>query len=383
MVSLSEVDLMSFHEIGGRSATGSLFELKVKLLCEGLRVPQDFDKGRKVGAGPAGGVYLQLKDDVGVNAPTWPKFARQSQLRLLNLGEDSWVVSDGEAEFTVGILKRPRFYDRLTRDGVPMWKIALRHSVDCIASTILQTCTYWRSDEQCKFCGIELSLRDNNTIAKKTPRHLIETVNEALSEGVCGHLTLTTGTPPSDDKGVKSYVGIVEALKAIHPSLPVQVQFEPPKMMITMDELRSAGVDSVGIHVESFDNDAMRKVCSGKSGTSLDEYFEAWRYAIELFGEGQVSTYIIAGLGENDDNIVSASRVITHLGIIPYLVPLRPIAGTPMENERPPSSERMLRLYQEVADILNECGLNLADCKAGCPRCGACSALDLATKEAS
>jgi radical SAM protein (TIGR04043 family) len=374
---------MISHEKNGGNKTGDLFDLKVRLLCEGLRVPRDFDKGRRVGAGPAGGVYLQLNDDVGVNAPTWPKFARQSQLRLLNLGNHSWVVNDGEVEHKVGISKRPRFYDRLTSDGVPMWKIALRHSVDCIASTILQTCTYWRSGEQCKFCGIELSLRDNSTIAKKTPRHLIETVNEALSEGICGHLTLTTGTPPSDDKGVKSYLGVVEALKAVHSSLPVQVQFEPPKMMITMDELRSAGVDSVGIHVESFDNEVLSRVCSGKSGTSVDEYFESWRYAVELFGEGQVSTYIIAGLGESDDNILSASRVIAHLGIIPYLVPLRPIAGTPMENARPPSTERMLSLYRDIADVLNECGLNPANSKAGCPRCGACSALDLAMKEAS
>nr|MDO8099586.1 MSMEG_0568 family radical SAM protein [Candidatus Njordarchaeota archaeon] len=373
---------MSFDGISRRNATGSLFELKVRLLCEGLRVPEGLDKGRKAGAGPAGGIYLQLNDNTGVNAPTWPKFARESPLHLLSHGDDFWVVSDGEVDYRVRPLERPRFYDKLTRDGIPMRKIALRHSIDCIASTVLQMCVYWRSGEQCKFCGIELSLRDNNTIARKTPRHLIDVVDEALSEGICGHLTLTSGTPPADDKGVKNYVGTVEALKAIHPSLPVHVQFEPPKTTITMDELRSAGVDSVGIHVESFDNDALRRICPGKSRTSVDEYFEAWRYAVELFGEGQVSTYIIAGLGENDDSIVHASRVLAHLGIIPYLVPLRPIAGTPMENMKPPATERMIRLYRELADILNECGLSPAASKAGCPRCGGCSALDLAMSEA-
>jgi radical SAM protein (TIGR04043 family) len=372
---------MSFDQIGGRSAPSTIFELKVKLLCEGLRSTEALDKVRRGGAGPAGGIYLQLNDMSGVNAPVWPKFARESPLYLLNLRDDSSVVKDGEAEYNVKPLGRPKFYGKVTRDGIPMWKIALRHSFDCIATTISQTCVYWRSGEQCKFCGIELSLRDNNTIARKTPKQLIDVVGEALLEGICGHLTLTTGTPSSDDRGIKSYVVTVEALKAIHPSLPVQVQFEPPKTMIMMDELRSVGVDSVGIHVESFDNDVLRRICPGKSRTSVDEYFEAWRYGVELFGEGQVSTYIIAGLGESDDNIVSASRVLAHLGVIPFLVPARPIAGTPMEDTKPPATERMIRLYRELADILNECGLSPAASKAGCPRCSGCSALDLAMNE--
>ncbi|WXG46346.1 MAG: MSMEG_0568 family radical SAM protein [Candidatus Atabeyarchaeum deiterrae] len=371
---------MTMDEGNRASGPGSLFELKVKLLCEGIRVPEGIAKGRKAGAGPAGGLYLQLGDHIGVNAATWPKFAQQSSLSLLNLGGDSWIVRDGDLEYKVRPLQRPKYYDLLTRDGIPMSKIALSHSVDCIATTILQACVYWRSGEQCRFCGIELSLRDNDTVGRKTPRQLIEVIDEAIAERVCSHVTLTTGTPPAEDKGIKNYVGIVEALKAIHPSLPMQVQFEPPKTMITMDELSRAGVESVGIHVESFDQAVFKRICPGKSRTAMEEYFEAWRFAVELFGEGQVSTYVIAGLGESDDNIVPAARLLANLGVIPYLVPFRPITGTTMENMKPPSTERMIRLYTEVADVLNEFGLHPGISKAGCPRCGGCSALEEAMK---
>jgi radical SAM protein (TIGR04043 family) len=374
---------MTINELADISPSRSLLELKTKLLCDGLRVPEGFEKGRKSGAGPAGGLYLQLGNDAVVNAPTWPRFAQNSPLSLRKSGQDGWVVVDGETEFMVKPLARPKFYDKLTRDGVPMSKVALRHGLDCIASTVLQTCVYWRSGEQCKFCGIELSLKDNNTVARKTPKQLIEVVDEARAEGVCKHVTLTTGTPTTDDKGIKFYVGLVEALKAIHPSLPIQVQFEPPRVMLTMDELQRAGVDSVGIHIESFDKDVLRRMCPGKSRTAIEEYIEAWRYAVELFGEGQVSTYIISGLGENDDSIVPASRLLANLGVIPYLVPVRPMTGTPIENARPPSYGRMINLYRDVADILNESGLNPSDSKAGCPRCGGCSAIDQAMKETS
>jgi radical SAM protein (TIGR04043 family) len=360
----------------------NLFEVKTKLLTNGLRVPEGFEKGRKSGAGPAGGNYLQLDDNTVVNTPTWPKFAQNSELSLHKSSQDAWMVVDGEAEFAVRPVARPKFYDRFTRDGVPMSKVALRHGLDCIASTVLQTCVYWRSGEQCRFCGIELSLKDNSTIARKTPKELIEVVDEALAEGVCKHLTLTTGTPTTDDKGTKLYVGLVEALKAIHPSLPIQVQFEPPKVMLTMDELQRVGVDSVGIHIESFDKDVLKRMCPGKARTTVDEYIEAWRYAVELFGEGEVSTYIIVGLGESDESIVPAARMLANLGVIPYLVPVRPIPGTPIENTSPPSYDRIINLYRDVADVLKESGLDPSSGKAGCPRCGACSALDLAVKEA-
>jgi radical SAM protein (TIGR04043 family) len=355
-----------------------LLKLKVRLLCEGLRVPEGVNKGRKAGAGPAGGLYLRLTDTLGVNAPTWPRFAQHSSLSLLRTSGDFWTIGDGQTEYKVRPLEKPKFYDKFTRDGIQMSKVALRHSADCIASTVLQTCVYWRTGEQCKFCGIELSLRDNNTVARKTPRQLIEVIDEALAEGVCKHVTLTTGTPTTDDKGIKTYGGIVEALKAVHSSLPVQVQFEPPRTMVAMDELQRAGVDSVGIHIESFDRDVLRKICPGKSRTVAEEYIEAWRYAIDLFGEGQVSTYIITGLGEDDDNIISASRFLANLGVIPYVVPMRPITGTPMENVDPPSTDRMMKLYMDVADVLNECGLNPSAGRAGCSRCGGCSALDAA-----
>ena len=45
-----------------------------------------------------------------------------------------------------------------TADGVPYWKIALLH-LDSIASTVVQKCIYWGTDEQCGFCGIELTPR--------------------------------------------------------------------------------------------------------------------------------------------------------------------------------------------------------------------------------
>ena len=59
----------------------------------------------------------------------------------------------------------------------------------------------------------------------------------------------------------------------------------------------------------------------------------------------------------------------------PFVVPLRPIPGSMLENEKPPAPERMHLLYEKVAEVLHDGGMSWRKSKAGCVRCRACSAL--------
>ena len=70
---------------------------------------------------------------------------------------------------------RPRFYDRSTSDGVPYWKIAVLHSRDVLATTVLQSCIRYQSrTKTCQFCAIGQSLAAGRTIERKTPAQLAE-----------------------------------------------------------------------------------------------------------------------------------------------------------------------------------------------------------------
>jgi len=90
-----------------------------------------------------------------------------------------------------------------------------------------------------------------------------------------------------------------------------------------------------------------------------------------------VSSFIIVGLGETDGSIIEGSRILADLGVYPFVLSLRPIPGSNLENEVPPRFKRMKRLYEEVSMILKEGGLSWRRSKAGCVRCRACSALDI------
>jgi len=344
--------------------------LKIELLCRGARTKEKIDKGRKSGAGPTGGRYFTLEDGTCIEIPLQGKFVENSPFILQKINERWLLLRDDKPVVEMKLIPNPRFYEKTTTNGIPMRKVAVLHGKDCLASTVYSKCVYWSHQRQCKFCGIQL--KDKKRLTLKKPSQLGEVAEEAFKEGVVKHVTLTTGTPPGPDKGA---ILLTEATRGIkeHTNMPVHVQLEPPEKQKFLHLLHKAEVDTVGIHIESFDKRVLSEVCPMK--TDIQSYLEAWKNAVKLFGEGQVSSFLIAGLGETDSSILYGAEELARLGVVPYLLPLRPIAGTAFENAHPPSPQRMIRLYKEVSRILHDYGLDPRKSKAGCVRCNACSAL--------
>jgi radical SAM protein (TIGR04043 family) len=312
-------------------------------------------------------------EGVAVTVPTGTAWADASPYQLREEDQGYGIYRDDErlAGATAG--KRPRFYDLSTAEGVPYWKIALLH-LDSLASTVLQTCAYWGNDDQCAFCGIGLSLAAGRTVAKKRPQDLAEVAVAARDLDGAVDATLTTGSTSAPDKGAL-YVGRCGAAVKEASGLPVEVQFEPPEDLDVIDRVADMGIDTVGIHVESFDPDVLARIAPAKARTGIDGYFAAWERAVARFGEGQVSTYVILGMGEDPDVTVEGCRRAIDIGVYPFVVPLRPIAGSLLEDHLPPSAEYMENVYRRVVPYLQARGIGAAGATAGCARCQACSAL--------
>jgi radical SAM protein (TIGR04043 family) len=270
---------------------------------------------------------------------------------------------------------RPRFYDLTTADGVPYHKIALLH-LDSLASTVVQACNYWGNSDQCGFCGIGLSLTAGRTIARKTPEMLAEVAVAARDLDGAVDATLTTGSSVAPDRGALYVSRCGQAVKEAA-GLPVEVQFEPPRDLVVLDQVHDMGIDAVGVHIESFDPQVLAKVAPGKFRTGIDAYFRTWKRAVELFGEGRVSTYVILGMGEDPELTVEMCRRAVDIGVYPFVVPLRPVAGSLMEDVPAPSREYTEPIYRKVAGFLADRGLGAETAVAGCARCQACSSLNL------
>ena len=283
------------------------------------------------------------------------------------------TIAIGQIEFP----KSPRFYGLKTADGVPYPHIATLHGSDVLATTVLQTCIRYASRKKtCQFCAIGQSLAAGRTIAHKTPAQLAEVARAAVELDGVKHMVMTTGTPNSTDRGAAVLCDSARAIKAAV-NLPLQAQCEPPDDDAWFRRMADAGVDTLGMHLEVVTPEIRERIMPGKAAVPVERYLAAFEAAVRVFGRGQVSTYMLAGLGDSAEAILAMSARLLALGVYPFVVPFVPISGTPLEDHPAPPVEFMRALLEPLGAMVAAAGLRSSDIKAGCGKCGACSSLSV------
>jgi len=334
---------------------------------------------RRGGAGPSDHRALSL-GGATVMVPVRPSAASPYRLRVVSddlaAQPRALLLRAGEPVAEVELPRTPRFYALSTADGIPYPKIALLHARRVLASTVIQSCVrYSDPTRACQFCAIGTSLREGRTLARKTPAQLAEVAAAAVRLDGVEQLVLTTGTPATADRGAAHLAACAAAVRAAVPALPIQVQCEPPDDLGWFARLRAAGADTLGMHVEAVEPEVRAAVMPGKAEVPIARYLEAFAAAVRVFGRGQVSTYLIAGLGDRHSSLVEMAARLAAMGVYPFVVPFVPIAGTPMAERAAPAGDVMHALYADVARVIRAGGLSSGAMKAGCGKCGACSAL--------
>ena len=333
-------------------------------------------ESRRGGAGPSDHKAITI-DGMTVMVPvhTAPAFESPYVAEKPDPQGHSQLSRDGAPLAKISFPVRPRFYDRVTADGIPYWKIAVLHGRDVLATTVLQSCIRYQSrTKTCRFCAIGQSLAAGRTIERKTPAQLAEVAKAAVELDGVIHMVMTTGTPPGRDRGAAILAESAAAVKAAV-DLPIQGQCEPPDDDAWFTRMRKAGVDALGMHLEAVTHEVRMRIMPGKAQVPLERYFQAFAAAVSAFGRGQVSTYILAGLGDTAEAILATSETLIALGVYPFVVPFVPISGTPLESHPPPSPDFLHAILKPLAAALKAGGLRATDIKAGCGRCGGCSAL--------
>ncbi len=350
--------------------------LKAEMQSRGVRFANAAGQGGRIrqgGAGPAEGVTLFL-DGRPASVPVCSEFANESPYSLEQTGDHWSLLRRGERiPLPVALPREPPFYRKSTPGGVPYRKIALLHGADCLASTVLQTCCHWGTGSACRFCGVGLSWKAGRTERRKDPGLLAEVAKEAKKDGA-KHVTLTAGTTRDRQR---EWLLFMETARAVSESagLPVHVQVMPPISVRRMERLRENGVATIGIHLESFDSAVLKEVAPCKASLPMEEYLKAWEGAVRVFGRNQVSSFLLMGLGESPESLVRGCENLASMGVYPYLVPFRPIPGTPLSHRKPIRPEVAMEIYREAARVLEANALHWSAVRAGCVRCRGCSAL--------
>lgn len=341
--------------------------LRSELAVLGLRAAPPVR--RRAGAGPSDDGHWLL-DGAAVTLPMAP----DSPWRVQGGG----LMRDGVlVDVDLAPVARPRFYDLQTADGVPYEQIARLHGRDVLATTVVQTCVRYGAGTRCRFCTIEESLKAGATTRVKLPAQLAEVAAAAVRLDGVRQMVMTTGTSNGPDRGARHLARCVAAVRAAEPGLAIQVQVEPPADLGWIARLHEAGASAIGIHVESLDQEVRERWTPGKATVPLARYEEAWAEAVAVFGPNRVSTYLLIGLGEDPDELLAGARRLIAMGVYPFVVPYRPLAGAlaHADGVPAPAPELVARVSAAVAAELRWAGMRGADQEAGCAACGACSAL--------
>ena len=331
---------------------------------------------RRGGAGPSDHKAMTIAGRT-VMVPVHTATAFESPFLVRSPDPDgvAEIEHDGAVIGRVTFPGKPRFYALSTFDGVPYAKIAVLHGRDVLATTILQTCIRYQSRTRtCQFCSIGQSLAAGRTVAHKSPAQLAEVARAAVLLDGVKHMVMTTGTPNATDRGAAVLCESAFAVKAAV-DLPIQGQCEPPDDDRWFARMKASGIDALGMHLEAVTPEVRARIMPGKASVPLERYFDAFAAAVPVFGRGQVSTYVLAGLGDAPEAVLATAERLIGLGVYPFVVPFVPISGTPLESHPAPTPDFMHAILAPLARMLGAAGLASTDIKAGCGRCGACSAL--------
>jgi len=189
---------------------------------------------------------------------------------------------------------------------------------------------------------------------------------------------ITTGVPSgmtSEDVGRSLAAVVREISSRTHHSIPIGVSSKHPSALV-LRMLRDAGAVEARLNIEMFNRDLARRVMPNKH---LDDILRSIDDACRMFGRGKVSSNMLVGLGETDDDLLSGIAELARLGAIATLYPFDPLPRRWQErlvtaagrHVGIPSAERLVRLAVEHSRILRNHGLNAKTLVTMCPGCAA------------
>ncbi|MFW9880107.1 MAG: radical SAM protein [Candidatus Thorarchaeota archaeon] len=132
-----------------------------------------------------------------------------------------------------------------------------------------------------------------------------------------------------------------------HINTPISVAI-PPMSKGKLRELKVKGVQRVGIALDGTTPEIFEKIKGSEVGGpyTWEDHYQKLKEALEIFSPGFVSTHIIIGLGETEEEVIERIEELHNLNILVSLFAFMPIKGTKLENFAQPTllSFRKLQL---------------------------------------
>jgi lipoyl synthase len=170
---------------------------------------------------------------------------------------------------------------------------------------------------------------------------VVEQIGNAFRVGKIKRVCIQTLNYP---KVFEELSGFIKVLKS-QVDVPVSASCQPSNSQ-DMWDLYQAGANRIGIAVDTATEKLFNKV-KGETAGGLYKWeneFVMLRTAIGIFGEGNVSTHLIVGLGETEKEAISLLQTFVNIGVTPGLFAFTPVRGTAFAGNPQPR----LEVYRRV-----------------------------------
>jgi biotin synthase len=137
-------------------------------------------------------------------------------------------------------------------------------------------------------------------------------------------------------ENLKDLIEIITQIKRVS-STPMSVAV-PPMSKENFRQLKFNGVDRVGIALDGATPEIFNQIKGeGVEGPYYwDAHYKALKDALEVFSDGSVSTHLIVGLGETEEEITERIEDLSKLNILVSLFAFTPVKGTKFEELKQP-----------------------------------------------
>lgn len=148
---------------------------------------------------------------------------------------------------------------------------------------------------------------------------------------------------------------LVLAEKVRSTNVPISVSCQPLNKE-EMKKLAAAGIERISIPLDAATKEAFEQVKGTLAGSPYDwnRQHDALLEAVDIFGKNRVSTHLIVGLGETEEEMVKTIQWCKDNGIHPALFSFTPIPGTALEHSPPPGIGHYRRIQLSRHLIVQE-----------------------------
>jgi biotin synthase-related radical SAM superfamily protein len=219
----------------------------------------------------------------------------------------------------------------------------IRGRLDAEPTTVyLLTYQPGKCHANCGFCPQAKASRSRADMLSRvswplfTTEQVLRRIERVAEKGVIKRVCVQALNYPTVFKDVLSLAREIKSRARV----PISISCQPLNRR-QMKKLIEVGVDRISIALDAATKELFDWVKGALAGGpyAWEEHCRALKEAVQTFGEGSVTTHLIAGLGESEKEIIQTVQWCVDIGVYPSLFAFTPMPGTALEKHlQPPIS---------------------------------------------